>query len=247
MPSPALQPPGASALCALLAALQLLRVCVALARAAARRRLPCDCALLLGGRVPRTGGLACPASLTRPCRDEQRERLAAALLAGTATAEACVAGAPGSAARDAALHACANATSLPLIVSSAALRGVAPFVAAGIARSRVTADDSATDTVSNFSTALPLLRALRARHVLVLTSEPHAARAAAVAALTLGSCGLGATIVPLASPGAAESRLRLARDVARAALWALCGVHCGALGRLAHPERFTHLDARRRS
>jgi hypothetical protein len=51
MPSPALQPPGASALCALAAALQLLRVCVALARAAARRRLPCDCALLLGGRV----------------------------------------------------------------------------------------------------------------------------------------------------------------------------------------------------
>lgn len=158
-----------------------------------------------------------------------------------------MAGAPGSKTRDAALRACANATSLPLLVSSAALRGVAPFVALGVSRSRVTADDTATDTVTNFSTSLPLLHTCGARHVLVLTSEPHAARAAAVAALTLGARGLGWTVVPLRCPGAAESRLRLARDVARSALWALTGVHLGSLGRMAHPERFRHLDARRRT
>ena len=166
------------------------------------------------------------------------------MLAGTAPPAACVAPAPGAAAL---LRACAVAPSLPVVVSSAALRGAAPFVAAGVAAHRVTVDDSATDTVSNFTAAWPLLTALGARHVLVLTSAGHAPRASAVAALTLGARGVGATVVPLRSGGgAAESRLRLLRDAARALLWALTGVHGGALGRLAHPERFRHLDARRR-
>lgn len=164
------------------------------------------------------------------------------MLACTAPPAACVAPAPG---RAALLRACAVAPSLPVVVSSAALRGAAPFVAAGVATWRVTADDAATDTVSNFTTASPLLAALHAQHVLVLTSAPHAPRAAAVAALALGACGVAATVVPLrCGGGGAESRLRVLRDAARALLWALTGAHGGALGRLAHPERFWHLDAR---
>jgi hypothetical protein len=125
----------------------------------------------------------------------------------------------------------------------------AAFLAAGVAAARLSADESATDTVTNFTTSLAPLRAAGARHVAVLTSAAHARRAAAVAALTLGAGGVGTTVFALhdASLAPPESWARCARDAARAAAWALTGLHGGAAGRLLHPERFRHLDALRRA
>lgn len=193
----------------------------ALPRGRRRRALPYDAALLLGGCAPPAAvarGRGAPDTLL--CSDSERERIAAALLAGTAPPSACVAGPPG-AARDAQLRLCAGAAALPLVVvSSCALRGAAPFVALGVARARLVADDSATDTVGNFTTASPLLLRAGAKHVLVLTSESHARRAAAIAGLALGCCGVGATVLPLreavpaaGGAGGGESRARTARDV----------------------------------
>ena len=137
--------------------------------------------------------------------------------------------------------------SLPVLVSSPHAGAAAAFGAAGVAPPRLLVDDAATDTVTNFTTALPLLRRANASHVVVLTSAAHAHRAASLAALLLRPAGIAATLVPLRDvPGAppAESAARVLRDIARALCWHATGCTGASMGRLAHPERFWHLDAR---
>jgi hypothetical protein len=168
-----------------------------------------------------------------------RERTAAQLLGGAAAPDACLAAG------------CSRGlawTTLPVRVSSAHGGAAAVFLSAGVAATRLVVDESATDTVTNFTTSVAPLRRAGACHVAVLTSASHARRSAAVAVVALGACGIAASVVPLSEAGAGsaprpESAARVARDVLRAALWALTGVHGGALGRLLHPERFNHLDA----
>jgi uncharacterized SAM-binding protein YcdF (DUF218 family) len=249
---------------------------LAAARRAARRAatLPCDHVLLLGGcaRVTcaaahtqpsphtRTRNLICRCFRhSRRCRrsDLFRERTAAALLSGAAPPSACLAP-PRRRGRGATSSVPPrNVTwmTLPVLVSSAHGGARAAFLAAGVAPARLCVDERATDTVTNFTTAAPLLSARGARHVAVLTSASHARRASAVAALAFRAAGLGATVVALkdgtddADDAAVEeeSLARCARDAARALLWALTGVHGGALGRWAHPERFYHIDAAARA
>ncbi len=184
-----------------------------------------------------------------------RERTAAALLSGAAPPAACLA--PRS-------HAAASPpprvawTALPVLISSAHGGARAAFVAAGVAPRRLLVDERATDTVTNFTTAAALLTSRGARHVAVLTSASHARRAALVATVAFGASGLGATVIPLkdgaddvaadaAVPQQQESLARCARDGARALAWALTGLHGGAFGRVAHPERFYHIDAAART
>jgi uncharacterized SAM-binding protein YcdF (DUF218 family) len=88
-----------------------------------------------------------------------------------------------------------------------------------VAESRLLVDESAFDTLSNFSHTLALMpgRLGRARHVLCVTSAYHAPRARTLALLILGSRGVACTVLPLhhagrSDAGAGESRLRALRD-----------------------------------
>jgi len=184
-----------------------------------RRLLPPRLVLVLGG-------------------DLERERKAAQLCAGDTAVLKEVAGCPWKAEPSV-------WTSLPVLVSSA--HGGAKDLFARVEAHRLTVDEEAYDTITNFTTSLEMCKV--AEHVLVLTSDYHARRASAVASLVLGSHGVASTVCVLRheSSQPTESRLRCWRDCARALLWSLTGFHAGeAIGRLFHPERFYHLDARRK-
>ena len=97
------------------------------------------------------------------------------------------------------------------------------FRAAGIAEERVHLDYQAVDTVTNFSTLVRQLKDREIRHVYLITSDYHMARSQAIASIILGSQGIAFTPVEVPSPGAKESPLRIARDVARSVFWTLTG------------------------
>lgn len=141
-----------------------------------------------------------------------------------------------------------------MVLSSAHGNAEERFLGAGVAESRLLVDESAFDTLSNFSRTLALMptRLGRARHVLCFTSAYHVPRARTLALLILGSRGVACTVLPLdhagrSDAGAGESRLRELRDAARGVGWALSGLDAGELvGRFWHPERFAAVDAARR-
>ena len=202
-------------------------------RASRQRHAPLDALLVLGG-----------------C--SFREDLAAKLLAGSLKA-ADLLSADQAAAYGAALQ------SRPVLVSSAHGGARQRFLATGVASFLLHVDETAVDTVTNFTTAYELYQTGKLgaesgglRHVGVLTSAAHAPRASLVAFLTFGSCGVATTVLSLpddpANPAlvAGETRLRRLRDGMRSLCWALTGLSGGQLGRLVHPERFHHLDAQRK-
>ena len=166
--------------------------------------------------------------------DLERERAAARLCGGRGDARS----------------GCWSDANVPLLVSSAHAGAEGLFLSCGVAERRLLVDDSAFDTLSNYTTALKLLPPGSRTHVAVLTSGYHARRAAVLAALVLGSCGTACTVTAVqhagpASAGEDETARRRWRDALRGALWALTGVDAGeAVGRYVHPERFYHMDAR---
>lgn len=178
-----------------------------------------DAVLLLGGSEP-------------------RERAALLAVAGAA---------PRPRGLDRAAAAALTSRSTPVYVSSPACpvvrvaRGIDP----GLAR-RVRLDECAVDTLTNFTTLLPLLTS--ARRVLVLTSRAHVRRAAVLAWIVLGSGGVRPTVaVVRADTGEhPESITRLYRDAVRAIVWVLIGVSGAAVGRIVHGERFRHTPKRAR-
>lgn len=195
--------------------LRLLAAAVRLAIACSRRASDVDVVILLGG-----------------C--ERRERAALAAAAGRRRLRGLDAAA-----------AAALATA-PVYVSSPAAdvcRMAASMDAALAARVRL--DETAVDTLTNFSTLVPLI-APAARRALVLTSRAHARRARALAWIILGTNGVAPTVVavPTRAPEPPESAARAARDVLRAAAWVATGVTGAVAGRLVHGERFRH-EARR--
>lgn len=200
-------------------------------RAERRRQAPVDARVVLGGCAFREG-------------------VAAQLLAGKLAAADALS--PGQAAAFG-----ATLKSAPVLVSSAHGGAQQRFTRQGVATQRLFVDESAVDTVTNFTTAYGLYASGKLVsgalcHVGVLTSAAHAPRAALVAWLTLGSCGIATTVLSLpddpANPAlvAGETRVRKVRDGVRSLCWAFTGLHGGQLGRLVHPERFRHLDAQRK-
>jgi len=145
-------------------------------------------------------------------------------------------------------------TTATVVLSSAHGGAEERFLGAGVAESRLVVDESAFDTLSNFSRTLALMPARlgRARHVLCVTSAYHVPRARTLALLILGSRGVACTVLPLdhagrSDAGAGESRLRALRDAARGVGWALSGLDAGEMvGRFWHPERFAAVDTARR-
>eukprot|EP00850_Spirogloea_muscicola_P008981 SM000049S16752 [mRNA] locus=s49:549705:550607:+ [translate_table: standard] len=121
------------------------------------------------------------------------------------------------------------------------------MAAAGVESPRLTIDDAALDTVTNFTTLVGTFSSRRLSHVYVLTSDYHTARASAVATLVLGSRGIAFTCVSLRSSeraGHREGWLQLWRDQVRATLWLLAGVHGAHLLRFTKPNRYRHHRSR---
>jgi uncharacterized SAM-binding protein YcdF (DUF218 family) len=95
--------------------------------------------------------------------------------------------------------------------------------AKGIAAHRLHLDYQASDTVTNFTTLVPKLKARDIQHVYLITSHFHMARAKAIAMFVLGSQGITYTPIPVTSDRSHESRVKTVRDILRALLWLYTG------------------------
>jgi uncharacterized SAM-binding protein YcdF (DUF218 family) len=95
---------------------------------------------------------------------------------------------------------------------------------AGIVGAKVHYDICATDTVTNFTCTVDDFTQRNIRHVYVLTSDYHIARAQVIAFFVLGSRGIAFTPVSVASRDThSESNLKNIRDSLRSILWILTG------------------------
>jgi len=98
------------------------------------------------------------------------------------------------------------------------------FREANIPEHRLYLDRRATDTVTNFTTLVNDLDSAGIRHLYLITSDYHMARAQAIATLVLGSRGIAFTSVSIPTPNfTPESPLRILRDTGRAILWLTTG------------------------
>ena len=160
-----------------------------------------------------------------------------------------------------------------LLSSGAASLSELQAAAAPAAAHTVLVDRRAVDTVTNFTTVARSLAAAGVTSVACATAREHCSRALAVGTLVLGAegeslCGSNAacllsTVVPVrpracvATTGLeasalpveshealAEGWLRTLRDVGRALLWLLSGLHGGSLNLIFHPRRVADARAR---
>lgn len=97
------------------------------------------------------------------------------------------------------------------------------FTDAGVDFNRVRQDRAATDTVTNFTTIVDQLQQQNVKHVYLITSDFHMARASAIATLVLGSRGIRFTPVSVPSQQEGESPFRVGRDIVRSVLWIFTG------------------------
>jgi uncharacterized SAM-binding protein YcdF (DUF218 family) len=115
---------------------------------------------------------------------------------------------------------------IPIWVSSGTPipRARSIFRKANIPDHRLHLDRRATDTVTNFTTLVDDLDTAGIRHLYLITSDHHMARAQAIATLVLGSRGIAFTPVSIPTPNAMpESPLRILRDTGRSILWLTIG------------------------
>ncbi len=115
---------------------------------------------------------------------------------------------------------------LPIWVSSGIpdVRAHRVFHNANIPAHRLYLDRRATDTVTNFTTLVGDLNTAGVRHLYLITSDYHMARARAIATLVLGSRGIAFTPVSISTPNVVpESPLRILRDTGRSLLWLTTG------------------------
>ena len=206
----------------------LLRSLLALTRliSAARRPLaPPDAVIIMGG-----------------CADRERAALRAA--SGST---------PPPPGLDRAAAAALTSPRVPIYVSSPACDVVS--VARGLGdgdgslAARVQLDESAVDTLSNYSSLVPLLRGPHCSRVLILTSASHVRRARLLAWIVLGTRGVTPTVATVRTRARTppESAARAARDAVRAVIWVVCGFSGASVGRLVHAERFRHTPVRARA
>lgn len=120
---------------------------------------------------------------------------------------------------------------LEIWVSSGSEREVirSIFQAAAIDKARLHLDYQAVDTVTNFTTLIPEFKRRKLRHLLIITSDFHIARARTIALLTLGSHGITYTFQSVPSTREAESSWSIGRDAVRSAVWLVTGYdgRCG--------------------
>lgn len=90
---------------------------------------------------------------------------------------------------------------------------------AGISAEQIRLDDQATDTVTNFTTLVNQFSQQHFRHLYLITSDYHLARATAIATIVLGSRGIIVTPARVPSQREPESMARVVRDCVRSVLW----------------------------
>lgn len=114
---------------------------------------------------------------------------------------------------------------LPIWLSSGQVPGEAipSFQATGIPLENLHFDRRAVDTVTNFTTLLPEFRQRDIRHLFLITSDYHIARATAIAALVLGSRGIATTPISVPSGRSPEPRIKILRDAVRSLCWIFTG------------------------
>lgn len=98
----------------------------------------------------------------------------------------------------------------------------------GVKAERIHYDSCATDTVTNFTCMLKIFLERDLRHIYLVTSDYHMARASAIAILILGSRGI--IFTPITVPAQVpftESQDKIVRDCIRSLLWLVTG-HSGA-------------------
>ena len=121
----------------------------------------------------------------------------------------------------------AKSDGLPVLVSGGSNPEYATwqFGRQGLDAGRVQLDYRATDTLSNFTSVVDELKRAKVRHVLLVTSSDHMARALLVGRIVAGSRGISLTpvAVPCAPHCRPEGRGKIWGDGARAALWVLSG------------------------
>lgn len=121
----------------------------------------------------------------------------------------------------------AQKLSLPLVVSGGSNPEYAQWLVrdAGMDQSRVLLDYRAKDTFSNFTSLVDDLKRNGVRHVYLVTSEDHLARAMTVGRLVAGSRGIRLTGVPVACQPACREETWGKRlgDGIRALTWVITG------------------------
>lgn len=114
---------------------------------------------------------------------------------------------------------------LPIWVSGnprAHPRNQSIFRDAGIASTQVYYDFCATDTVTNFTCTVSLLKEHDIDHVYVITSDYHMPRSLAIATFVFGSRGITVTPISVDSDNRLpESPIKTIRDCLRSIFWIL--------------------------
>lgn len=115
--------------------------------------------------------------------------------------------------------------SLPIWISSGLPQKQARqiFQATGIAQTQVNLDYRAADTVSNFTSLVKDFKQKNYQHIYFITSDFHLPRAKAIAFIVLGSHGIAYTPIAIPTNQAAESKIKVIRDTARAVVWLITG------------------------
>lgn len=107
----------------------------------------------------------------------------------------------------------------------------------GIPESRLHYDLCATDTVTNFTCTVDKFVEKDIKHLFLLTSDYHMARARAIATLVFGSRGIVVTPISLPFPphfSQPESNLKILRDCIRSLIW----IVTGRTGASFNPKQF---------
>lgn len=97
------------------------------------------------------------------------------------------------------------------------------FRSANIPDSRVHLDCHAIDTVTNFTSLVAEFQEQNIRHLYLITSDYHMARAQAIAFFVFGTKGIAVTPISIPSDNPSESWLHVLRDSTRAILWIFTG------------------------
>ncbi len=100
------------------------------------------------------------------------------------------------------------------------------FRDAGIPPDRYFLDYRATDTVTNFTTLVEDFKQHHIKHLYLITSNYHIARAKAIATIILGSRGIAFTTIPIVDstkPHHNESTGKILRDIGRSIIWIFSG------------------------
>lgn len=133
----------------------------------------------------------------------------------------------GDVERERVAGALAKRDGLPVLVSGGSNPEYATwqFGRQGLDAGRVQLDYRATDTLSNFTSVVDELKRAKVRHVLLVTSRDHMARALRVGRIVAGSRGIALTPVevPCGNRCMPEGERKVWGDTARAALWVLTG------------------------